>query len=52
MLVKAADDGDEIHGVLNGIGVGSGFLLDGVGTVGDGGSVGHDWLLGFCFKER
>ena len=44
MPVKAADNGDEIHGVLDGVGVGCGFLLDGIGTVGDGGSVGHRLL--------
>ncbi len=52
MAVEAADDGDEIHGVLDGVGVGCCFLLDRIGTVSDGNSVGHDWLLGFSFKER
>jgi hypothetical protein len=52
MSVKTSDNGNEITSVLDGAGVGCGLLLDGVGTVGGGGSVGHDWLLGFGFKER
>jgi hypothetical protein len=46
MPMEGADNGDEIYSVLDGIGVGCGRLLDGVGTVGNGGSVGNGLLLG------
>src|SRR5580692_7963925 len=49
--VKAADNGDEIHGVLHGIGVGCSFLLDGISTVGGGSSVGHRLLLGLALRS-
>jgi hypothetical protein len=49
--VKAADNGDEIHSVLDGVGVGCCFLLDRVGTIGVGSSAGHHWLLGFSFRS-
>jgi hypothetical protein len=34
-VVKGADEGDWMHGVLNSVGVGSSFLLDGIGPVGN-----------------
>jgi hypothetical protein len=52
MALKTADNGDEIYSVLDSAGVGGSSLLDWIGTIGDGGSVGHDWLLGIRFKER
>lgn len=52
MAVKAANHRYQIHGVLHGVGVGCRFFLDGNGTVGEGDSIGHLWLLGLCFKEQ
>lgn len=40
VAMKAADNGDQVAGVLDGIGVRGGLLMDGIGSVGDGGS-GH-----------
>jgi len=42
VLVKAPNDGDEVHAILHGIGVSGGSLLDRVGTGGDGNSVRHE----------
>jgi hypothetical protein len=46
MPMKAADNGHEIAGILDGIPIGSGLLLDGIGTIGEGGSICHDLFLG------
>jgi len=35
MSVKTADNSDEIHAVLNCVGISGGFSLAGIGTVGD-----------------
>ena len=49
--MKAADNGDEIAGVLYGVPVRSGLPLDGIGTIGDGGSIRHDLLLGLGVSD-
>jgi len=46
MTMKAADNSNEIACILNSIPIGSGLFLDGIGTIGDGGSIGHDLFLG------
>ncbi len=48
VTVKTANDGNQIYGVLDGIGVGCGLLLDGIGTVGDRSSVGHRYQKSGC----
>jgi len=50
--VKTADNGDQIAGILHGVGVGCGFLLDRIGTAGDGGCFRHCWLLGIGWCEE
>jgi len=46
VAMEAADNSDEVAGILDGITVGSGLLLDGIGTIGDSGSIRHFLLLG------
>ena len=46
MTVEAADNGGQIAGILNSIPIGSGLFLDGIGTIGDGGSIRHSLLIG------
>ena len=46
MTMKAANHGDKIAGVLHGIRIGCGFLLNRVSPVGDGGSIRHGLFLG------
>ena len=41
MTMETANNGHQIAGILDGITIGSGLLLDGIGTIGDGGST---WL--------
>jgi hypothetical protein len=48
VAMEAADDGREVAGVLYGIGVGCGVLLNRIGSVGDG----HDLLLGFGSRNK
>ena len=45
LTMKAADNVHEIAGILNGNSIGSGLPLDGIGSTGVGGSLGHDLLL-------
>jgi hypothetical protein len=52
MSVEAGDDGHEVAGILDGVCVRSGFLLDTAGTVGDRSSVGHDLVLGLGVPFR
>jgi hypothetical protein len=47
MTVKTAHNGNEIHRILNGIGVGCGLLLDGIGSCGDGGAIWH-----YCSSKK
>ena len=46
VTMKAVNHGDEIAGVLHGVRIGCGFLLNRVSPIGDGGSIRHDLLLG------
>ena len=50
--LETADDSDEIHAVLHGISVSSGFLLNGIGTVGDSSSFRDCMVLGWGFASR
>jgi hypothetical protein len=45
ITVEAADNGHQIAGILHDISIGCGLLLDGIGTIGDGGSIRHVLLL-------
>ena len=46
MAVEAADNCGQIAGILNGVCIGSGMFLDGIASIGDGGSIRHFLLLG------
>ena len=46
VTMKTANNSDEIAGILDGIPIECGLLLDGIGTIGDSGSIRHFLLLG------
>lgn len=46
VTMESADNSDRIAGILNGVRIGCGLLLDRIGTIGDGGSIRHFLLLG------
>lgn len=45
MTVETADNGYQIAGILHGGTIRSGLLLDGIGTIGDGGSIRYGLLF-------
>lgn len=46
VTMKTADNGNEIAGILHGVRIGCGLLLERIDTIRDSGSVRHFLLLG------